>query len=72
MNCLLDLLAGLPRCGRVLIGRGRDAADVPFLRSFGAHELTGFQVITEEVGVSAAGGPNGDGCAPALAGSLQA
>jgi len=29
----------------VLIARGRDAADVPFLRSFGEHELTGFEVI---------------------------
>jgi hypothetical protein len=31
----------------VLIARGRDAADVPFLRSFGAHELVGFAVTTE-------------------------
>jgi hypothetical protein len=33
----------------VLIARGRDAADVPFLRSFGAHELVGFAVTTESV-----------------------
>jgi hypothetical protein len=33
----------------VLIARGRDAADVPFLRSFGAHELVGFAVTTEIV-----------------------
>jgi hypothetical protein len=38
-----------PRIGRVLIARGRDAADVPFLRSFGDHQLTGFRVITEEL-----------------------
>jgi len=69
---VFDARHNFPRCGRVLIGRGRDAADVPFLRSFGAHELTGFQVITEEVGAFAAGGPTGDGCAPALAGTLQA
>jgi hypothetical protein len=31
----------------VLIARGRDAADVPFLRSFGEHELVGFAVTTE-------------------------
>jgi transglutaminase-like putative cysteine protease len=37
----------VPRRGRVLIGRGRDAADVPFLRSFGSHQLSGFQVISE-------------------------
>jgi transglutaminase-like putative cysteine protease len=66
---VFDARHNVPRCGRVLIGRGRDAADVPFLRSFGAHELTGFQVITEEVGASAAGDPLVDGCTPALAGS---
>ena len=37
----------------MLIARGRDAADVPFLRSFGAHELTGFQVITEAIDADA-------------------
>jgi transglutaminase-like putative cysteine protease len=69
---VFDARHNFPRSGRVLIARGRDAADVPFLRTFGAHELTGFQVITEEVGAFAAGGPTGDGCAPALAGTLQA
>jgi transglutaminase-like putative cysteine protease len=44
---VFDARHNIPRCGRVLIARGRDAADVPFLRSFGAHELSGFQVITE-------------------------
>jgi hypothetical protein len=33
----------------VLIARGRDAADVPFLRSFGEHQLLGLQVITEQL-----------------------
>lgn len=32
------------RMGRVLIARGRDAADVPLTHSFGRHELTGFEV----------------------------
>ena len=32
------------RFGRVLIARGRDAADVPLTHSFGLHELTGFEV----------------------------
>lgn len=32
------------RFGRVLIARGRDAADVPLTHSFGQHELTGFEV----------------------------
>ena len=44
---VFDARHNIPRCGRVLIARGRDAADVPFLRSFGAHELSGFEVITE-------------------------
>jgi len=44
-----DARHNIPRCGRVLIARGRDAADVPFLRSFGNHQLTGFGVITEAV-----------------------
>jgi transglutaminase-like putative cysteine protease len=46
---VFDARHNIPRCGRVLIARGRDAADVPFLRSFGAHELTGFEVITEAI-----------------------
>ena len=40
-------------CGRVLIARGRDATDVPFLRSFGEHELVGFEVTTELAAVDA-------------------
>ena len=43
---VFDARHNIPRCGRVLIARGRDAADVPFLRSFGTHQLTGLQVIT--------------------------
>ena len=50
---VFDARHNIPRCGRVLIARGRDAADVPFLRSFGAHELTGFQVITEAIAADA-------------------
>jgi transglutaminase-like putative cysteine protease len=46
---VFDARHNIPRCGRVLIGRGRDAADVPFLRSFGAHQLSGFEVITEAI-----------------------
>jgi hypothetical protein len=44
---VFDARHNRPRCGRVLIGRGRDAADVPFLCSFGEHRLEGFEVITE-------------------------
>jgi len=39
----------------VLIARGRDAADVPFLRSFGEHQLLGLQVITEQLALQTAG-----------------
>ncbi len=46
---VFDARHNIPRCGRVLIARGRDAADVPFLRSFGAHQLTGLEVITHEI-----------------------
>jgi transglutaminase-like putative cysteine protease len=46
---VFDARHNIPRCGRVLIARGRDAADVPFLRSFGEHELVGFAVTTESV-----------------------
>lgn len=38
-----------PRIGRVLMVRGRDAADVPMLTSFGITTLTDFTVWTDEV-----------------------
>jgi transglutaminase-like putative cysteine protease len=37
------------RIGRVLIGRGRDAADVPLTHSFGFNTMTDFQVWTDEI-----------------------
>ena len=37
------------RIGRVLIGRGRDAGDVPITMVFGQHALEHFRVITEEI-----------------------
>jgi transglutaminase-like putative cysteine protease len=39
----------VPRIGRVLIARGRDAADVAISTTFGPNTLEGFRVITEEV-----------------------
>ncbi|WP_086380549.1 transglutaminase-like domain-containing protein [Caballeronia sordidicola] len=36
-----------PRTGRVLMARGRDAADVPISMTFGPAALTGFHVICE-------------------------
>ncbi|MGE0734501.1 MAG: transglutaminase family protein [Alphaproteobacteria bacterium] len=38
-----------PRRGRVLIARGRDAADVPLTHTFGPNTLVGFKVWMEEV-----------------------
>ena len=37
------------RIGRVVIGRGRDAGDVPITMAFGKHALEHFEVTTEEV-----------------------
>jgi hypothetical protein len=32
-----------------LIARGRDAADIPMIATFGPHNLTRFTVVTEEI-----------------------
>jgi transglutaminase-like putative cysteine protease len=37
------------RIGRIVIGRGRDAADVPIIMVFGSHTLEKFSVVTEEL-----------------------
>ncbi|MGO4854169.1 transglutaminase-like domain-containing protein [Phaeovulum sp. W22_SRMD_FR3] len=39
----------VPRIGRILVARGRDAADVPLMMSFGANTLTEFEVWTDEI-----------------------
>jgi transglutaminase-like putative cysteine protease len=38
-----------PRIGRIVIARGRDAADVAISTSFGPTKLVKFKVITQEV-----------------------
>lgn len=38
-----------PRIGRIVVARGRDAADIPLINSFGPHLLKGFRVWTYEV-----------------------
>ncbi|MDQ6437764.1 transglutaminase family protein [Mesorhizobium sp. LHD-90] len=38
----------IPRIGRVVIARGRDATDVPLLHTFGPHSLSTFKVWTYE------------------------
>ncbi|MFA5900238.1 MAG: transglutaminase family protein [Hyphomicrobium sp.] len=44
----------VPRIGRVLIARGRDAADVAMTTTFGPNTLEGFKVWTDEVADGAA------------------
>lgn len=39
----------IPRIGRIVVARGRDAADVPLVNSFGPHFLKTFKVWTYEV-----------------------
>jgi transglutaminase-like putative cysteine protease len=39
----------VPRKGRILIGRGRDAVDVPISNTFGPNTLAGFTVYTDEI-----------------------
>lgn len=38
-----------PRIGRIVMGRGRDAGDVPITMAFGQNQLLRFEVTTEEV-----------------------
>ncbi len=49
-----DARNNMPRIGRVLIARGRDAADVALTNTFGPAQLTRFNVWTDEVQPSAA------------------
>ena len=39
----------IPRIGRIPVARGRDAADIPLINSFGPHELKSFRVWTYDV-----------------------
>jgi transglutaminase-like putative cysteine protease len=39
----------VPRIGRIVVARGRDAADVPLINSFGPHLLKSFRVWAYEV-----------------------
>lgn len=46
---IFDARNNVPRIGRVLVARGRDAADVAIATTFGANKLESFRVFTEEV-----------------------
>lgn len=39
----------MPRIGRIVVARGRDAADIPLINSFGPHFLKSFRVWTYQV-----------------------
>lgn len=39
----------VPRIGRIVVARGRDAADIPLINSFGPHVLKAFRVWTYQV-----------------------
>ena len=45
-----DARHNFPRISRILMARGRDATDVAISTSFGAAKLTGFRVVTDEIG----------------------
>jgi len=49
----LDARHNVPRVGRVLMARGRDATDVALFTTFGRHALESFRVWTDEVGQDA-------------------
>jgi transglutaminase-like putative cysteine protease len=45
----MDARHNHPRIGRIVMGRGRDAADVPISTAFGVANLVGFNVVTDEI-----------------------
>src|ERR1700751_681137 len=47
--CTFDARNNIPRIGRVLIARGRDAADVAITTTFGPNTLSSFTVVAEEI-----------------------
>jgi transglutaminase-like putative cysteine protease len=47
---VFDARFNTPRIGRVLMARGRDAADVAIMTTFGANTLKSFKVSTDEIG----------------------
>ena len=51
---IFDPRNNVPRIGRVLIARGRDAADVAIVTTFGPNELESFNIWTDEVTESGA------------------
>jgi len=54
---IFDPRNNVPRIGRVLIARGRDAADVAIATTFGPNTLETFRIWTDEVAETDASGP---------------
>jgi transglutaminase-like putative cysteine protease len=54
-----DARHNIPRIGRILIARGRDATDVAITTSYGLHQLAEFKVFTDEVASAEAPGSSG-------------
>jgi transglutaminase-like putative cysteine protease len=52
-----DARNNVPRIGRVLMARGRDAADVAIATTFGPNILESFKVWTDEIAEGGAAGP---------------
>nr|TFG51266.1 MAG: transglutaminase family protein [Hyphomicrobiales bacterium] len=46
---IFDPRNNVPRLGRILVARGRDAADVPLTHTFGENRLGGFKVWADEL-----------------------
>lgn len=44
-----DARHNVPRIGRILVARGRDAADIPMVHTFGPHTLQKFEIVTDEI-----------------------
>ncbi len=53
---VFDARHNVPRIGRILVARGRDAADIPLINSFGPHSLKSFRVWTDEAVAPGLGG----------------
>ncbi len=56
---LFDPRNNLPRVGRVLMARGRDASDVAIATTFGPNTLESFRVWTDEIATSQTGATEG-------------
>jgi len=46
---VFDARNNVPRIGRILMARGRDAADVAITTNFGQNTLHSFAVVTEKL-----------------------